>query len=131
MHVLKKEMAPRYRRTEGLTSYLLASSRTSEARHLVTTLVQIEPGGEQRVHNHVAEQVYFVIEGSGLMTVGSETQEVGPGECVFIPSEAPHGIRNRGMVVLRYFSAAAPAFETEDLLAAWPLPAEAETAAGR
>lgn len=58
------------------------------------------------------------------MTVEAETQEVGPGDCIFIPSETQHGIRNQGQEVLRYFSAAAPAFDTSDLLALWPLGSE-------
>ena len=36
MQVLTKEKAPRYRRPEGATSYLLASPRTSQAKHLTT-----------------------------------------------------------------------------------------------
>jgi len=69
MHVLKKDTAPRYLRPEGITSYLLASPRTSSAEHLTTTLAVIQPGGEQRLHSHRPEQVYFILEGSGLMTV--------------------------------------------------------------
>jgi len=60
MHVLKKETAPRYMRPEGITSYLLASPRTSSAEHLTTTLAVIQPGGEQRLHSHRPEQVYFI-----------------------------------------------------------------------
>src|SRR5437899_400767 len=67
VQVLTKEKAPRYRRPEGALSYLLASPRTSQAKHLTTTLVQIDPGGEQPIHKHAPEQVYFVLEGSGLM----------------------------------------------------------------
>src|SRR5213594_423106 len=119
MMVLSKFAAPRYQRPEGITSYLLASPRTSAAKHLTTTMVLIEPGGEQRVHSHSPEQVYFILEGSGLMTVGSDTQEVGPGDCVFIPSDAPHGIKNQAREPLRYFSAAAPAFEVAELLSLW------------
>ncbi|HEU4402713.1 MAG TPA: cupin domain-containing protein [Candidatus Polarisedimenticolia bacterium] len=128
MQILAKPSAPRYRRPEGITSYLLASPRTSQARHLTTTLVLIDPGGEQRVHNHPPEQVYFILEGSGLMTVGTETQEVGPGDCVFVPADAPHGIRNQGQTLLRYFSAAAPAFDTSELLALWSLGSERDEA---
>ena len=126
MQVLSKGRAPRYRKPEGVISYLLASPRTCQARHLTTTMVVIDPNGEQPLHKHVPEQVYFMLEGSGLMTVGTETQEVGPGDCVFVPSDTPHGIRNLGQGVLRYFSAAAPAFETSDLLALWPLASESE-----
>jgi mannose-6-phosphate isomerase-like protein (cupin superfamily) len=100
MHVLKKKTPSRYMRPEGITSYLLASPQTSSAEHLTTTLVVIQPGGEQRIHSHRSEQVYFILEGGGLMTVGNETQRVGSGDCVFIPAGQPHGLKNDGDVIL-------------------------------
>ena len=124
MNVLKKESAPRYRRPEGLTSFLRASPRTCESKHLTTTLVEVEAGGNQRIHSHAPEQVYFILAGSGEMTVGEETRPVGPGDCVFIPSGIPHGLTNSGSVPVRYFSAAAPAFTSDELAAVWPLPSE-------
>ena len=108
MHVLKKETAPRYTRPEGITSYLLASPRTNGAEHLTTTLAVIELGGEQRIHSHRPEQVYFILEGRGLMTVGSETQRVEPGDCIFISSGQPHGLKNDGATILRYFRRSGP-----------------------
>ena len=126
MQVFTKAEAPRYRRPEGITSYLLASARTSDAEHLTTTLVEVEPGGLQRIHRHGPEQVYFVLDGIGIMTVGDETQEVRRGDCILVPSDTPHGIRNHGKQVLRYFSAAAPSFELGDLLSLWPLGSETE-----
>jgi mannose-6-phosphate isomerase-like protein (cupin superfamily) len=128
MHVLKRETAPLYMRPVGITSYLLASPRTSSAEHLTTTLAVIQPGGEQRIHNHPPEQVYFILDGNGLMTVGNETQRVGPGNCVFIPSGQPHGLKNDGDVILRYFSAAAPAYPPGHLEKTWTLTSEVETA---
>ena len=128
MHILKKETAPRYIRPEGITSYLLASPRTSSAEHLTTTLAVIQSGGEQRIHSHQPEQVYFILEGNGLMTVGDEMQRVGPGDCVFIPSGQPHGLKNDGDETLRYFSAAASAYEPGHLEKIWALKSEAETA---
>lgn len=127
MHVLKKETAPRYIRLEGITSHLLASSRTCNAEYLTTTLAVLQPGGEQRLHSHRPEQVYFIVEGSGLMSVGGETQRVTAGDCVFIPSGQPHGLKNDGEVILRYFSAAAPAYESGHLDKSWPLKSEAES----
>jgi len=113
-------------RREGISSYLLASPCTSDTEHLTTTLAVIQPGGEQRIHNHPPEQVYFILEGSGLMTVGNETQRVGPGDCVFIPADQPHGLKNDGEVTLRYFSAAAPAYGPGHLEKTWTLKSEAE-----
>jgi len=126
MHVFKRETAPRYTRPEGITSYLLASPRTTSAEHLTTTLAVIQPGGEQRLHSHPPEQIYFILEGRGLMTVGGETQRVGPGDCVFIPSGQQHGLKNDGDVTLRYFSAAASAYEPGHLEKTWSLQSEAE-----
>src|SRR6476659_9507595 len=128
MHVLKKETAPRYVRQDGISSYLLASPRTSGTEHLTTTLAVIQPGGEQRIPSHPPEQVYFILEGSGLMTVGNETQRVGPGDCVFIPPDQPHGLENDGAETLRYFSAAAPAYPAGHREKTWTLPSEGETA---
>jgi len=121
MKILKKDKAPHYVRPEGITSYLLASLITSDAKYLTTTLVEIKPGGEQRVHEHIPEQVYFILEGKGLMTVGGEKKAVGPGDCIFIPSGMPHGLENKGKVILGYFSAASPSFEGEELERFWSL----------
>ena len=127
--ILNKTTAPRYKRPEGIVSYLLVSPRTSNSQHLTTTVVELAPLGEQRVHSHAPEQVYFILEGTGVMTVGSDTQEVCSGDCVFIPSGVQHGLRNSGTSTLRYFSAAAPSFGKEELGDHWPLPSEQEEAA--
>jgi len=124
MMILRPERAPRYVRADGITSYLLASRRTCGAEMLTTTLVEISPDGHQRVHSHEPEQVYFVLEGRGLMVVGSEESEVSAGDCVFIPSGIPHGLRNMSPATLRYFSAAAPSFSGDELERFWPLGSE-------
>ena len=125
MIILKKANAPRYVRSEGITSYLLTSMLTG-SEYLTTTLVEISSGGMQRIHNHVPEQIYYILEGSGLMTVGNETTRVKPGDCIFIPSLALHGLKNEGEITLKYFSAAAPSFGSEELKTFWPLGSESE-----
>ncbi|MEE9167474.1 MAG: cupin domain-containing protein [Candidatus Neomarinimicrobiota bacterium] len=127
MKIHKKKTAPRYVRQEGITSYLLTSLRTAGARNLCTTLVEIEPGGEQRVHSHPPEQVYYILDGAGLVTVGKETEEIHSGECVFIPSGTPHGIKNHTEETLRYFSAASPSFDEAELKEWWPLGGEPDS----
>jgi quercetin dioxygenase-like cupin family protein len=80
MHVLRKRTAPRYKRPDGIVSYLLASARTSDAEYLTTTLVEIDSGGHQAIHSHRPEQIYFILDGCGEMTVGEETSEVHAGD---------------------------------------------------
>jgi mannose-6-phosphate isomerase-like protein (cupin superfamily) len=122
--ILKKQKSPRYIRDEGIISYLVASPRTCGAKHLTVTLVEISPSGEQRVHRHAPEQIYFIVEGSGLMTVGEEEERVEAGDCVFIPPDARHGLRNDSQRMLRYVSATAPPFTMEELREFWPLAGE-------
>ena len=123
MDVLTTRTAPRYTRPEGITSYLLASTRTCGAEHLTTSLVDVDPGGAQRVHSHAPEQIYFILEGRGRMTVGTVSRHVQAGDCVFIPSRTRHGLENTSSDRLRYFSAAAPAFLPQELESFWPLSA--------
>ena len=105
---------------DGVTSHLLASQLDAGMESLATTLVEMQPGGVQKVHSHPQEQCYFVIEGGGTMTVGNESCEVGAGDCIPVPGGTPHGLVNTGAHVLRYFSATAPCWSEEELVQLWP-----------
>lgn len=120
MHIMRKTAAPRYKR-DNIVSYLLVSELTGSARNLAITLVEMEPGGVQQVHSHKPEQMYYILEGSGIMTVNGEQRPVQAGDCVFYPSYAKHGLKNTGATVLRYLSAASPSFTREECQRLWPL----------
>lgn len=109
MQIRRWNTSPRYER-DGITSYLLVSAVTTGSTHLTTTLVEMQPGGMQRIHHHKNEQCYFILEGQGLMAAGEETERVRPGDCIYIPGNTPHGLVNDGETVLTYYSAAAPSF---------------------
>ena len=120
MHIQRQSSSPRYQR-DGITSYLLVSEKTCMAEKLAITVVEMEPGGFQHLHSHEPEQVYYILEGSGLMTVDGEEQIVQAGDCVFFPSFAEHGLKNTGEGVLRYLSAASPSFTLGQCEEWWPL----------
>lgn len=120
MHVMNQNQSPRYRR-DGITSYLLVSERTCGSEKLSVTLVEMEPGGKQRIHKHEPEQTYSIIEGSGFMSVDGEECEVNVGDCIFIPSWAEHGLINTGKGPLKYLSACSPSFTMEQCKAWWPV----------
>ncbi|NLX06050.1 MAG: cupin domain-containing protein [Phycisphaerae bacterium] len=120
MHIVNKSNSRRYQR-DNITSYLLAAESSTGAKHITTSLVEMDAGGRQHVHSHPTEQCYFIIEGAGEMTVGGQTQPVTAGDTVFIPSNAPHGLVNTGGGVLRYLSAGSPPFGAKAELELWPL----------
>lgn len=120
MKITDKNSARRYKR-DNITSYLLVSEEATGAKHITTTLVEMEPGGKQHVHSHDTEQSYFILQGNGTMTVGNETAEVKEGMSVFIPSNEPHGLVNDSSGVLIYLSSGSPPFGKENELKLWPL----------
>jgi len=96
----------------GQVSYLLLTKGQFGSGNLSITWVEGVPGSEQPVHAHPEnEQVYVIVRGRGVMKVGDEGQEVGPGTLVFIPPATGHAIHNTGDEPLIYVSATAPPFE--------------------
>jgi quercetin dioxygenase-like cupin family protein len=72
-----------------------------------TTLVQgdflfaglnsFEPGQEHALHSHEGqEKLYVVLEGSGVVRIGEETERLSPGDAAFARSGVIHSIRNPG-----------------------------------
>jgi mannose-6-phosphate isomerase-like protein (cupin superfamily) len=120
LDVLRVNSSPRYKRND-ITSYLLVSEDTCNAKNLSITIVEMEPGGIQHVHAHESEQMYYIMEGSGLMTLDDEQQRVETGDCIFFSSFSRHGLENIGGTILRYLSAASPSFEKEDSRKLWSL----------
>ena len=43
----------------------------------------------------------MIQEGSAEVTLGEDTQQVGPGTVVFVPAGTPHGTRNAGTSPIR------------------------------
>ena len=127
MHVMTSKKSPRYQR-DGVTSHLLISERTCGSQKLSITLVEMEPGGFQRLHEHDPEQTYTILEGVGVMSVNGEKRTVREGDCIFVPSGAEHGLQNTGSGVLRYLSACSPSFTMQQGLDWWPLTALEEGA---
>ena len=122
MNIRKRENSPRYQR-DDIESFLLVSKKTTNSNKLSVTLVEMQPGGFQHIHSHEPEQMYFILEGSGVMTIDNAEQEIGEGDCLFIPSYSKHGLKNTGKTVLKYLSAASPTFTLNECNELWPLPA--------
>jgi mannose-6-phosphate isomerase-like protein (cupin superfamily) len=129
MIIRTQHEAPRFQ-GDGTTSYLMVSPWTCGSSQLTTSLVEMEPGGSQRAHRHEPEQIYYFISGTGMMSVEDETWEVTEGDCVLVPANSTHSIRNDSSdAPLRYFGAAAPAFSVDQLKVLWPLPSEEQASA--
>jgi mannose-6-phosphate isomerase-like protein (cupin superfamily) len=56
-----------------------------------------EPGQQHEPHVHRdQDKIYFVLEGAGAATVGSDQAIVNPGDLVFAPAGVLHSMSNPG-----------------------------------
>ncbi len=70
-------------------------------------LVVLEPGEAPPLHRHDdTEQIFYVVDGEGLLTIGDEREEfnVRPSDVVRIPPGVFHSIKCTGKKTLRYLS---------------------------
>ena len=79
----------------------LISKGVTRSENLTLGVASLPPGGALREHRHTQEEVYLVLEGSGLVRVGAEELTVGTGSAVFIPGDALHSCENTGTSELR------------------------------
>lgn len=70
------------------TRLLLDRNETNRLEFVVVSW----PAGSKgaMVAHKEKEQTFFILEGTGRITVGSETETVKPGEVVFVPRNTPH-----------------------------------------
>ena len=92
------------------------------SERFVMGYVTVQPGGQVPEHQHPQEEVYFVLEGHGQVTVGQVIHEMEPLSAVYIPANATHHLTNTGPSLLRFVFAYAPGGEVshwaEELAAA-------------
>ncbi|MBK6313379.1 MAG: cupin domain-containing protein [Blastocatellia bacterium] len=75
----------------------------------------LPPGHAVVPHFHrETEEVYYVLEGEGLMTVGDETCTVGSGDAILIPRNKVHSLANTGLSVMKIVLVCGPAFSRAD-----------------
>ena len=76
-------------------TYLYKDNKT--LNNLVLSSTKLYRGQSTRGHNHDGqEEVYFFVQGSGVMIVDEEQFRVGPGSIVLIPDGAFHRVINDG-----------------------------------
>ncbi len=66
----------------------------------------------QRHYHKLAEEFYFILDGTGEMEIDGDTRTVGPGDAILIPAGAWHTIT--AQAPLRFLCCCAPPYAPED-----------------
>ncbi|NQT31427.1 MAG: cupin domain-containing protein [Deltaproteobacteria bacterium] len=85
----------RYTAHEGAAACMMLDSRVLEGLLFFAHAV-LKPGKEIETHIDPYEEVYYLLLGRGVMTVGDERQEVTAGDAIWLPYGVPHSLMNDG-----------------------------------
>ena len=92
----------------------LVTKETVGASKTVFGVTFFPPGARHELHRHPhAEEVEYLVSGSGTAYVGDDAIELGAGEAVFVPQNAYHGFENTSDadVVMAWYYAGAASLE--------------------
>lgn len=74
----------------------------------------VKAGNASIGHSLKTTEVYYILEGTGVMHINDETAEVSPGDAVYIPPNAKQYIESSGDVDLKFLCIVDPAWRKED-----------------
>lgn len=93
----------------GALSKPLVMPDTAGSKHLDYRISMYQPKAYVAKHSHkVQEQVYHVLAGEGLMTVGDEERVVRKHDFIFLPPGVEHAIENTGTEDLIFIVVTSP-----------------------
>jgi mannose-6-phosphate isomerase-like protein (cupin superfamily) len=82
----------------------LFSGDRTPTRALTCGVAELPPprtGEPSGLHSHEPAELYYILEGAGVLTIDGVDHPVSAGSAAFIPGNAVHGLRNTGTTPLR------------------------------
>lgn len=95
-------------------SKALVDQKTHGAKHIDYRISMYQPMAHVEMHTHsIQEQVYHVLEGEALVSVGGESRVVKKHDVVFVPPGIPHSVNNTGLSDLIFIVVTSPVSDEE------------------
>ena len=74
----------------------------------------LKPGHASYRHKLKTSEIYYILEGEGLMHIDNESARVLPGQVIYIPPNSMQYIKNTGRSNLKFLCIVDPAWRKED-----------------
>lgn len=75
----------------------------------------LKPGRSSLPHKlKTASEVYYILEGEGLLVIGEESERVRPGQAIYIPPNSVQFLRNIGEQDLKFLCLVSPPWRIEE-----------------
>jgi quercetin dioxygenase-like cupin family protein len=91
------------------TRVFVGADSLLQAERFVSGFVVVDPGGTVPLHSHDQEEVYYILKGTGEMTVGEEVEIFASVAAIYIPAQRAHALKNIGDDELHLLFVYAPA----------------------
>jgi len=94
----------------GALSKMLVGPDNSGTSIIDFRISRYAPSAYVQEHSHkIQEQIYYVLEGEGILTVGKDEHLMRPHDYVYLPPGVRHGFTNTGLSSLVFLVVTAPA----------------------
>jgi mannose-6-phosphate isomerase-like protein (cupin superfamily) len=115
MIVVNRHRAAVIRTPHGSEIRPLIDRTTSDIERCSLAEEVLPVGSSVGRHHHLeTEEVYYILRGTGEMTVGDETRAVETGDAIFIPRGYTHTLENTGQEQMLILLVCGPAYSVED-----------------
>ena len=75
----------------------------------------LKAGESSLVHRlKTSIEIYYILEGNGIMHIDNESEDVQPGQVIYIPSNSKQYIENTGSNELKFLAMVYPMWDKED-----------------
>ena len=98
----------------SLLRQLIHPEKTNVACRYSLCYARVKPGQLTKPHRLRSTEVYYILEGEGVMTINGDSQPVQPGQTIYIPPLATQHIENTGPSDLLFLCIVDPAWRRED-----------------
>jgi mannose-6-phosphate isomerase-like protein (cupin superfamily) len=99
---------------ETILRELLHPDRDDLSIHYSIAHAMVKPGRSSLPHKLKTSEVYYILEGQGIMHIDEESAEVHSGQVVYIPPNSKQYIRNAGDSDLEFLCMVDPPWRPED-----------------
>lgn len=79
----------------------LIDAEKTDSGSMTLGILRVLPGESGTRHSHPLPEVYYILEGEGLVEIERKSRSLAPGTAVYIPGNMEHIVHNTGQSELR------------------------------
>ena len=115
MIIKKSESVEAFEGNEGTQiKQIISPPETNNVIRYSLAHCTISPGKSSKPHIMKTSEMYYILEGKGIMHIDSETKQVNQNDLIFVPPMSKQFLENNGETALTILCIVDPAWKKED-----------------